>query len=98
MPYTAIPEPQLAISLGCSTNGTGWQWLNLRYVTRLLVRLGADEDALALHHALVQAGKPSRLGGDQLVALAERVGDERFDGLSGAEAVVRARTALARYR
>jgi predicted ATPase/class 3 adenylate cyclase len=74
------------------------QWLNLRYVTRLLVRLGADEDALALHHALVQAGKPSPLGGDQLVALAERVGDERFDGLIGAEAVVRARSALARYR
>jgi predicted ATPase/class 3 adenylate cyclase len=74
------------------------QWLNLRYVTRLLVRLGADEDALALHHALLQAGKPSPLGGDQLAALAERVGDKQFDGLSGAEAVVRARTALARYR
>ena len=74
------------------------QWLNLRYVTRLLVRLGADEDALALHHALVQAGKPSPLGGDQLAALAERVGDKRFDGLSGAEAVVRARAALGRYR
>ena len=25
------------------------QWLNLRYVTRLLVRLGADDDAVALH-------------------------------------------------
>ena len=74
------------------------QWLNLRYITRLLARLGADEDALALHHALVQAGKPSPLGGDQLMALAERVGDKRFDGLSGAEAVARARTALARYR
>ena len=37
------------------------QWLNLRYVTRLLVRLGADDDAVALHHALVAAGKPSPL-------------------------------------
>ena len=30
------------------------QWLNLRYITRLLARVGADEDALALHHALVR--------------------------------------------
>jgi hypothetical protein len=74
------------------------QWLNLRYVTRLLVRLGADEDALALHCALVQAGKPSPLGADQLVALAERVGAKPSDGLSGAEAVVLARTVLALYQ
>ena len=38
------------------------QWLNLRYVTRLLVRLGADDDAVVLHHALVKAGKRSPLG------------------------------------
>jgi hypothetical protein len=37
------------------------QWLNLRYVTRLLARLGADGDALALHRCLVAAGKPSPL-------------------------------------
>ncbi|MGE3252834.1 AfsR/SARP family transcriptional regulator [Pseudonocardia sp.] len=37
------------------------QWLNLRYVARLLVRLGADGDALALHRALVAAGRPSPL-------------------------------------
>ncbi|MEO6880432.1 MAG: BTAD domain-containing putative transcriptional regulator [Mycobacteriaceae bacterium] len=37
------------------------QWLNLRYVTRLLVRLGAREEALVLHHAITAAGKPSPL-------------------------------------
>jgi hypothetical protein len=31
------------------------QWLNLRYVTRFLLRQGADDDAVALHHALVAA-------------------------------------------
>lgn len=37
------------------------QWLNLRYVVRLLARLGADEDAIVLHRSLVAAGKPSPL-------------------------------------
>ena len=37
------------------------QWLNLRYVVRLLVRLGADDDAAVLHRSLVAAGKPSPL-------------------------------------
>ena len=37
------------------------QWLNLRYVTRFLVRLGADDEALMLHRALVDAGKGSPL-------------------------------------
>ena len=78
------------------------QWLNLRYVTRLLVRLGADDDAVALHHALVKAGKPSPLGPAQLADLADRLGEDRFDALSGsvaggAEAVVRARSTLGRY-
>jgi hypothetical protein len=66
------------------------QWLNLRYVTRLLVRLGANDDAVALHRALVDAGKPSPLTADY-------VGEERLGELSGTDAVVRARTALARY-
>ena len=64
------------------------QWLNLRYVTRLLVRLGADEDAVALHRALVMAGKPSPLNAVQV---------EGHDALSGVEAVSRARSALSRY-
>jgi predicted ATPase/DNA-binding SARP family transcriptional activator len=37
------------------------QWLNLRYVIRLLARVGADADADALHEFLVAAGKPSPL-------------------------------------
>ncbi len=37
------------------------QWLNLRYVTRFLMRVGADDDAVALHCALLRAGKPSPL-------------------------------------
>ena len=78
------------------------QWLNLRYVTRLLVRLGADDDAVVLHHALVKAGKPSPLGAAQLADLADRLGEDRFDALSesvasGAEAVARARSTLGRY-
>jgi len=38
------------------------QWLDLRYVARLLNRVGADADAAVLHAALVAAGKPSPLG------------------------------------
>ena len=64
------------------------QWLNLRYVTRLLVRLGADEDAITLHRALVRAGKPSPLDEVQI---------EEPDAVSGVEAVARARSALGRY-
>ena len=37
------------------------QWLNLRYITRFLVRLGAREQALVLHHCIMAAGKPSPL-------------------------------------
>ncbi|WP_369258176.1 BTAD domain-containing putative transcriptional regulator [Geodermatophilus amargosae] len=38
------------------------QWLNLRYVVRLLQRVGVPGDAEALHACLVAAGKPSPLG------------------------------------
>jgi predicted ATPase/DNA-binding SARP family transcriptional activator len=47
------------------------QWLNLRYVTRFLVRLGAREEALVLHHCITAAGKSSPLdatSADQLLA------------------------------
>ena len=37
------------------------QWLNLRYVARLLKRVGAGADAATLHGFLVAAGKPSPL-------------------------------------
>jgi len=35
------------------------QWLNLRYIARLLTRLDAPSDAAVLHDFLVAAGKPS---------------------------------------
>lgn len=78
------------------------QWLNLRYVTRLLARLGADDDALALHRALINAGKPSPLNAAQLDGLADGLGEERFDAQSrsavGAAATVAwARSSLSRY-
>ncbi|MGY1702891.1 BTAD domain-containing putative transcriptional regulator [Geodermatophilus sp. SYSU D00766] len=38
------------------------QWLNLRYVARLLQRVDATEDAAALHGFLLAAGKPSPMG------------------------------------
>jgi hypothetical protein len=69
------------------------QWLNLRYVTRFLNRVGAEDDAVALHGALLRAGKQSALSATQTGTL----GDMPGDGLSGADAVVRARSALARY-
>jgi len=61
------------------------QWLNLRYVTRLLVRVGADDDAAALHRALVAAGKSSPMDGPPV---------DPVNALSGVEAVARARSAL----
>ena len=63
------------------------QWLNLRYITRLLARLGADDDALALHRCLVAAGKPSPL---------HDVDPPDVTGvpMSAADAVARARAAL----
>jgi len=65
------------------------QWLNLRYVTRFLVRVGAVEDAAALHHALIAAGRLSPLApADVDIA-------EASEALSGAEAVGRARSSLA---
>jgi hypothetical protein len=73
------------------------QWLNLRYVTRLLVRLGADEDAAVLHHALVDAGKPSPLSQTQIVRLGTGLGVPRAEALTGAEAVALARASLRRF-
>jgi predicted ATPase/DNA-binding SARP family transcriptional activator len=66
------------------------QWLNLRYVTRLLVRLGANEDAVALHHALLAAGKPSPLTAEHVSSAPGQDGS----GLAGAQAVARALSAL----
>jgi tetratricopeptide (TPR) repeat protein len=65
------------------------QWLNLRYVTRFLNRVGAEDDAAALHRALLDAGKQSPLTAAQTA--------DPGEGLSGADLVARARSALARY-
>jgi predicted ATPase/DNA-binding SARP family transcriptional activator len=69
------------------------QWLNLRYVTRFLNRVGAEDDAAVLHRALVLAGKQSPLSAEQSAAL----GDMPGHALSGADLVLRARSALSRY-
>ena len=63
------------------------QWLNLRYVVRLLLRLGAGDDALALHGCLLAAGKPSPLGAAPTVGAAP---------LTQEQAVSRARARLLR--
>lgn len=73
------------------------QWLNLRYVARFLVRVGAGDEALALHHALARAARSSPLSAEQLKALAEQDSNTGADGLTGAEAVAVARTTLARF-
>jgi len=80
------------------------QWLNLRYIVRLLVRLGADAEAITLHHCLVAHGKPSPLAPERaawlgdgpdgpLHAAAAREGAR----LTAAEAVRRAGSALRDY-
>ena len=68
------------------------QWLNLRYVTRFLARVG-DEHALTLHRALVDAGKGSPLSNDEVDL--SSAGDS--DNLTGADAVTLARSTLQRY-
>ena len=64
------------------------QWLNLRYVVRLLVRLGAEHEATMLHHSLLAAGKPSPLKTAAPGGSRSRL----------AEAVALARETLSRYR
>ncbi|HLU57702.1 MAG TPA: BTAD domain-containing putative transcriptional regulator [Pseudonocardia sp.] len=79
------------------------QWIALRYVVRLLIRVGAVADAVALHAALVAAGRPSPLDAAHLARLARDLGAERYAAAEaaglrlGRSAVVgHARSALAR--
>ncbi|WP_234834677.1 BTAD domain-containing putative transcriptional regulator [Mycolicibacterium stellerae] len=66
------------------------QWLNLRYVTRFLARVGAHREAAALHRALVAEGKGSPLTDSQRAG----GGADQGHTLSGPEAVALARQAL----
>ncbi len=79
------------------------QWISLRYITRMLVRLGADDDALMLHCAVIKAGKPAPLREARLRVLLERPGTERCDELSSptelgiTAAIARGRSNLRSY-
>lgn len=77
-------------------------WISLRYVTKLLFRLGARDDVAFLHWAQLKAGKVSPLHAEQLSALQESLGPTGFaahgeSDPDGAEVVARARSALQRY-
>lgn len=67
------------------------QWLNLRYVTRFLLRVDDEEDAAALHLALIAAGRSSPLAPGAVAT------KEVSQALSAAGAVALARSALIRY-
>ncbi|BBY91107.1 SARP family transcriptional regulator [Mycobacterium gallinarum] len=69
------------------------QWLNVRYVTRFLARMGAHDDAVALHHALLGAKRLSPLEEGHTRA----IGEQQQGALSPSEAVVLARASLVRY-
>jgi predicted ATPase len=69
------------------------QWLNLRYVARLLKRLDAPSDAATLHAFLTAAGKPSPLGPPAAPEDVPR-GEPRA---TEAAAVAHARAALGRF-
>jgi hypothetical protein len=66
------------------------QWLNLRYVVRFLARIGADDEAVVLHHCLLAAGKPSPLRADRLARMLDGPGGPRFSAAAAAAGAVRA--------
>lgn len=74
------------------------QWLTLRYITRLLIRLGSHDDAAFLYWAFINAGKPTPLTPAQMDVLIDCLGAARLDALSApvciAEVVARARHSL----
>ncbi len=55
------------------------QWLNLRYIVRLLHRVGATEAAVTLHHYLLAEDKPSPLDSARARQLLGGPGDSRLD-------------------
>ena len=79
-------------------------WLTLRYIARLLVRLGAGEEALVLHHALTTAGRPSPFGPRRVAELSDGLpgpraaaAARRGAGLGPAATIAVARSTLRRY-
>jgi predicted ATPase/DNA-binding SARP family transcriptional activator len=68
------------------------QWLDLRYVTRLLHRVHADDDAAVLHAHLLAAGRPSPLD----LPVPHRDGPPPDPRAVEAAAVAHARAALGR--
>lgn len=78
------------------------QWLTLRHVVRLLIRLGAYEDAAFLYWAFMNAGKPSPLTAEQTDVLLDWLGPARLDAhrappVTNAAVVARARAALQKH-
>ena len=69
------------------------QWDTLRHVARLMVRLGAENDAATLQRCFVEAGREPPLSDDRIVIRA-RNADQA--GPTGVEALEFAR-ALRRY-
>lgn len=81
---------------------TTQQWLTLRHVVRLLIRLGGYEDAAFLYWAFVNANKPSPLTAEQTELLHDWLGPARLDALrappvSNAAVIARARSSLLRH-
>lgn len=76
------------------------QWLHLRYVVRLLARLGADDEVVVLHHCLVATGKPSPLDTARVAVLLDGPDGERFAAaaLRGASLTQAGALSLARDR
>lgn len=77
------------------------QWIALRYVARLLARVGAADAAVTLHAALGAAGRPSPV---DAARLATGLGDERYaaavvtgSALAGSRVVAYARESLAHH-
>ncbi|MFB1298674.1 BTAD domain-containing putative transcriptional regulator [Mycobacterium sp. pW049] len=64
------------------------QWLNLRYITRFLLRIGATDDAMVLHRALLAAGRQSPV---------RSTNGADAPAVSGVQAVAHARAVLRRF-
>jgi hypothetical protein len=69
------------------------QWDSLRYAARFLLRVGAHDDALALHRSIVAADMDPPLTAE----LVAELGGAHGDAASGPEAVEFARIALRRH-